>query len=237
MIREALQYIVGLGKNEMLEVHGQKYSTTDLNIIPEATASAIEVNSLDGMVDYLKSKFDVDHDLVVHIVNPTRVVCFDGLNQDKRRNRYIVAEAFTPNFSFDRWHDVENFNIQLQASFVNSEKTDRAKVLRVVGNIKEDEVKTYGDDGVSQSVTAKSGIANWEDVPVPNPVYLMPFRTFVEVDQPASEFVFRMKKGPVCALFEADGGAWKLEAMDNIRYYLQNALEDEIKAGSIILLS
>jgi hypothetical protein len=237
MIKEALQYIVGLGKNEIKELNGQTYSTTQLYSVEEATASAINVQSLSGMVDYLKSKFDGERNLVVHVVSPTKVVCFDTLNQDKHRNKYIIAEAFTPDFRFDRWYDAENFNIQLQSSFKDDINTDRSDVLRVVGNIKEDEVRNYGDNGISQSVTAKSGVANVEDVHVPNPVYLKPYRTFVEVDQPASEFVLRMQSGPQCALFEADGGAWKLEAMDNISGYLEKALLEEVESGSIVILA
>jgi hypothetical protein len=52
----------------------------------------------------------------------------------------------------------------------------------------------------------------------------------VEVEQPVSSFIFRMKedkysKGIQCALFEADGGAWKLEAMQAIKAYLDSELE------------
>ena len=64
---------------------------------------------------------------------------------------------------------------------------------------------------------------------VPNPVRLKPYRTFLEVEQPESEFIFRMKDchgGIGCAFFEADGGAWKIEATQNIKAYLQEELKD-----------
>jgi hypothetical protein len=56
-------------------------------------------------------------------------------------------------------------------------------------------------------------------------VELRPYRTFREIEQPASKFVLRVKRGgegqkPGCALFEADGGFWKLEAIENIRKYI-----------------
>ena len=49
------------------------------------------------------------------------------------------------------------------------------------------------------------------DVKVPNPVTLRPFRTFIEVEQPESKFIFRMREGGRCAIFEADGahGSWR----------------------------
>ncbi|MNW60692.1 hypothetical protein D3C74_386970 [compost metagenome] len=70
--------------------------------------------------------------------------------------------------------------------------------------------------GMTQSVVAKTGVATVEDVKVPNPVLLAPYRTFVEVEQPESSFVFRMKDGPSAALFEADGGAWRNDVIANV---------------------
>ncbi|HFK2719142.1 TPA: hypothetical protein ACG1DY_004991, partial [Escherichia coli] len=131
--------------------------------------------------------------------------------------------------------DPETFNIKLQSGFVKNE--DRDIVLKVVGNIKEEDVKTYGDDGISQSVTAKVGVATLGQVEVPNPVALAPYRTFVEVDQPTSNFVFRMKSGPSSALFEADGGAWKLEAMKNIKTYLEEELAEELEVGRVTIIA
>ncbi len=91
-------------------------------------------------------------------------------------------------------------------------------------------LSNYGDDGVTQKATVSKGIASKEQCIVPNPVHLQPFRTFVEVDQPESAFVFRMRDdgrdGVQCAIFEADGGAWKNEAMENIRAYLQDELAE-----------
>jgi len=97
--------------------------------------------------------------------------------------------------------------------------------------ITEDEVKQLGDDGVSQSITVKGGVARRENVEVPNPVILAPYRTFPEIEQPESRFIFRMRTGPQAALYEADGGAWRNEAMARIKDWLEEqlALFDYVK--------
>jgi hypothetical protein len=59
------------------------------------------------------------------------------------------------------------------------------------------------------------------EIPIPNPVKLSPFRTFIEVEQPESLFVLRGRKGPQWALFEADGGLWKIKAIQNIKNWLE----------------
>ena len=46
-----------------------------------------------------------------------------------------------------------------------------------------------------------------------------------------------MKDGPRCAIFEADGGAWRNEAITNIREYLKDELSEEIDSNRITILA
>ncbi|EEM50051.1 hypothetical protein bthur0006_56890 [Bacillus thuringiensis serovar kurstaki str. T03a001] len=46
-----------------------------------------------------------------------------------------------------------------------------------------------------------------------------------------------MREGARCGLFEADGGAWKLEAMNNIKEYLKEALAQEIESEKVFVLA
>lgn len=73
-----------------------------------------------------------------------------------------------------------------------------------------------------------TGVASKSDVIVPNPVSLAPYRTFQEIAQPYSNFVFRMadKQVPTFSLIEAQGGVWKNEAVSRIKEYFKNALAD-----------
>lgn len=235
MIREAIEYIVGLGRTDIYEENGQQYSTNKLYLLEEPKASQLEIRSLSGLVEYIKSNFDGQDPLMIHVESPSEVTVFTKLNNDRNREYLIKATAMLPNFRYENWYDPETFNIKLQSGFVKN--TDRDIVLKVVGNIREEDVKTYGDDGVSQTVTAKVGVAQVGQVEVPNPVALAPYRTFVEVEQPTSNFVFRMKNGPVSALFEADGGAWKLEAMKNVKTYLEDALAEELEVGKLNIIA
>lgn len=235
MIKEAIQYVVGLGKSEIHERNGQDFSDKQLHLLKEPTAGSLDVNTLSGLVDYLKSEFDGNDQVIVHVEGPTSVVAHSQLNSDEDRSCWIQAKAMTPSFHFGRFNDTEEFNIGLQSCFVRND--DCEVMLKVVGNIKEEMVNNYGDDGVSQSVVAKTGVASVGNVEVPNPVLLAPYRTFVEVAQPESDFVFRMKSGPTCALFEADGGAWKLEAIKNITEYLTSNLKNEIDSKRVTIIA
>lgn len=100
--------------------------------------------------------------------------------------------------------------------------------------------ETYSDDGCSQVATMTTGIATKADVIVPNPVELIPYRTFQEVGQPASKFVFRIsdKEVPAFKIVEAEGGIWKNEAISNIKAFLMEHLSNmntEIRSNITVI--
>ncbi|EPM7558073.1 hypothetical protein ACTPL8_000425 [Enterococcus faecium] len=194
------------------------------------------INTLSGFVNYVKSNLDREgKQLIIHVKNEAQVFLKGLLEEDGSRETLAEARAIIPSFNFDYFIGMEEFNIALQSKFVPNEH--REILLQVVGNVSEENVKNVGDDGISQAVTINQGVATKVDVKVPNPVELAPYRTFLEVDQPESQFIFRMKDGPRGAIFEADGGAWRNQAIVNIREYLYEQLEKEIEAGRITILA
>lgn len=194
------------------------------------------LNTLSGFVKYVQSNLDrQDESLIIQVKNESTVYLKGLIAGDGSREELAVAKAIIPKFNFNYFMDTEEFNIALQSKFLPNE--DRQILLQVVGNVSEENVKNTGDDGVSQAVTINQGIASKADVKVPNPVVLVPYRTFLEVEQPESQFIFRMKDGPRGAIFEADGGAWRNQAIVNIREYLKEQLSEEIESGRITILA
>lgn len=193
------------------------------NEIFRRTVSNISLNTLTSMVDFIKNIDFVDNQkLYLNIDGPREVYLLTSLQSDNKRDTLASVEAIIPSIQFDRFKLAEDLVIELQAKFLPTD--DRELILQVLGNLKEENVKNLGDDGVSQSVTIKKGVTSLMDVKVPNPVQLAPFRTFHEVQQPTSPFVFRMKEGGQGALFEADGQGWKLAAIQNIKEFFEKEL-------------
>ncbi len=90
-----------------------------------------------------------------------------------------------------------------------------------------------GPAPLSQQATARQGVATVANVDVPSPVILTPYRSFSETEQVASPFVLRLRGGgdgklPTCALFEADGGRWKLDAIKRVRDWVGGEVGTEI---------
>lgn len=193
----------------------------------------LAVNTLGAVRDYLKANRDTltRETLLVHILDPCNVVVLGPLDITAlSRQTYLHATCLDLATGFTgKYWPLEDFLIGLQTRFAISDTRDQ--VLRLLANVKDEKVKTALDDGMTQVVTAKTGVVLVSDVAVPNPVELMPYRTFREVFlQPESPFVLRVKSGPIgglpeVALFEADGGAWKLTAIDRVQDWLVEALD------------
>lgn len=245
MIKEALEYIVKLGSVAVSEINGRQYATESLVRIPqELTAETLPVHTLTAIIDYITSGADessedeesINRRFVLHVADFDCVKLYRELNSDKERECLLEAILEAPMFPFGRWMDVETFIINMQTHFVQDENRDI--LIRLIGTVTADQGVTLADDGMTQKVTARSGISLVQEVKVPNPVELAPFRTFTEVEQPTSPFVFRVRRDGdaiMAALFAADADAWKNEAICRIRDYFDMELPDEFKDDVIIL--
>ena len=203
------------------------------------TPSPLAVGTLTGLIHYVRADRDglALAACLVHVQDPGLVTLLGSLEDEDtgfRRRMYLAASTALVGPSplpFGQYVDAETFVVALQAGFV--ETPDRDVLLHLVASIKESKVRETVDTGVAQEVTVAGGVVLVGTARVPNPVTLKPWRTFREIDQPASRFILRLRSGkdtekPALALFEADGGAWKLEAVRAVAAYLRAALGETV---------
>lgn len=254
MIKEAINRIIELSPPTQIEYDGRLFVDKSMSILPtldDNLASCLSVNTLSSIKDYVAERADKEihrqwgkqqtkRRFIIHIENYNKVSLMKELNQQKQREKLLEASLnnYPKGFLFGQFYDSENFIINLQTNFVQDEST--AKLLKLVGNISSGSEIRHTDDGITQQVTAKTGVALVSNVSVPNPVVLRPYRTFVEVEQPASNFVVRVKdlgNGKVgVALFEADGAAWKMETIQSIKtWFIKNIPGNFV--GDVIILA
>lgn len=178
----------------------------------------IALTDLKSFCELIKSEIDkIGQTLFVQIVDPTTVYAFTTLDAKNRRVRPYKCECGRRH-NFDTWQGYEEFVINLRANFVPTDDTQN--VIKMIANIVNCDNQELTDDGVSQSVRTQRGtqVGTQE---VKSIIKLAPFRTFADVAQPVSEFLFRIKdSGTRFGLFEADGGRWQLEAKRNIADFL-----------------
>jgi hypothetical protein len=234
MIREAIDRILEISLPTIFEVDGRQYSTKPLNLIfPKPTT--LEIHTLTGIADYIAADLDdrvwALHDrsdsLVMLMVESYAKVALisrifkEGLD----RHIYITATAIQSEKTWGTFMPPDLFKVTLLTRFVETpELTD---LLALVGKVIDEEVKTYEDDGISQTVKTKSGAVIAERV-IPKWFALRPYVTFPEVPQPECRFAVRLKRlpdGMHAALFEVKGAEWQREAIQEIKGWLQTNTE------------
>lgn len=232
MIAKAIDRILQIAEPTIKEINGSTYSDKEMfKIDTDLRADPINCKTLTGLTDYIfanRESFNGWRGYFLHVEDEKTVSLRSELDNDRKRETIMIAEAQTPWIPVGNYCEQESFLIGVQANFVADEATALADVLRFAGTVTDGTITEYGDDGVSQKATIKKGVASRIEKKIPSPCILRPYRTFHEVEQPASKFIFRMRSGnngPECALFAADGGAWKNQAMDNIRDYLIKVLK------------
>lgn len=190
--------------------------------------------TLDGLIDYIRENAEgnipqLDSEakggdrLILQVVNHHIVRLMSQPSKYKKARHCIACvEAHVPDIRFDSYMDIEQFNVQLLSTFI--ETPVRAELFKIVKSLTKEQNCNVTDDGVSQVLTVKQGVSLAQNVTLQNPVPLKPMRTFSEVDQPESNFTLRVNGDADVALFEADGGAWKNAAVANIKNYLESKL-------------
>jgi len=237
MTKEFLDGILELDTPHEIDYADRKFVDKAMTALPrEITASALKTSTLTSVVDYIKNDTDSDAlaspvgRFVLHVVGFDHVELYKELNIDKKRDNLISVDIDKCRFPFGQFMSVEQFIINLQSAFVQDDNTKT--LLEFISSVKDDSSVTQEDDGVTQKVTAKAGISLARVTNAPNPINLRPYRTFTEIVQPESAFVFRMKKddmrGITAALFEADGGTWKHDAILEIKDFLKSQLPNDV---------
>jgi hypothetical protein len=232
-----IKKIVEDNRVQVIEIGERKFSTKQLTEIKpkKDTASGIRFSDLFSIVEIVKrEKEKFVRPLYVNIETERSVSVITSLDLDKEREEPYSAVAEGSKFNFGCSYDYEKFVIAIRSLFVQTEDTTGLlELLKKVSNVDSVEME---DDGVTQKVVAQQGAMLATNLKVAPIRKLAPFRTFMEVEQPESEFLFRLDKNNCFSLYEADGGAWKIKAKKNIRLFFEQALNEEIAAGDVVIL-
>lgn len=202
---------------------------------PDHAPDQITVSGLDSICKLIRT--ENDHyvlPMYVSVCTHGEVKVLTGL-QDGNFTRYtLYAARVDYETRVTGTDEPEKFGIKLRSKFLPTE--DQAYLIDLISKINYKNGVTLKDDGVAQTVETMKGVSFKEEVKIKPKVCLRPFRTFLEVTQPESEFIFRVDEHGNFGLFEADGGAWKLEAKQNIAAYFEDKLSDLIAEGKVVVM-
>jgi hypothetical protein len=129
-------------------------------------------------------------------------------------------------FPFDTPLDPERFIVRASDFF---DRDDNYKsMIAALSCITDVQETVTSDDGMTQTVTYKSGINRKDSGKLEPFVTLRSFRTFREVEQPQDTYLIRLskgKEGPLVALYEASGYRWKQSCSEAVYKYIRDRVD------------
>jgi hypothetical protein len=239
LTKDGLEYLVETGKKltpvEQLEFDGRHYTRQEIKPVNEPLVTALQISTLQSLIELLSEDFG-GHGFegfdpatnVIHVMSEKQVQVVSA-QSNAWKNREILVNCLLTEvlqFPFGQFLTQDKFIIGLLSSFTND--GDRDDLARLAGAAKAEAVTLSHDDGIAQEITVKGGAHLVDKVAAKNLVQLAPYRTFRDVAQPISQFLFRVQQSgenmPTFALFESDGGKWKLDAIASIAAKLSAGL-------------
>ncbi|WP_333664740.1 hypothetical protein [Desulfobacter postgatei] len=234
MISDAIQKLIDIARPPKILIGSKDYRLKEYEPVLKSVPPTLQINNLTGIQDFVNLMVEPWGDVFIHVRDYNKVFLFECMTGAFNQRPAIIEATSRPvRFQFGKAMDIETFIISLNADFVQT--PDRDYLLKFVSGIKVDHNATMEDDGVSQTLKARLGASSLiKDIPIKNIVDLAPFRTFSEIEQPVSKFLFRLvldaDKQPRCVLFEADGEAWKQDAIREIKLFLKDTTNEQVIA-------
>lgn len=237
MLKAMIEKIESMATPTTIKVGTKQYADKNMYFVTDEKnrPGSIDVTGLDSISKLVRNEAEkIGLKLFVQIESHNTVRVFTTYDEDLERHTLYRCKADTPNVTIGRFMPYENAIIEIRSLYIPN--NDTAYLLTLLSSISNESKVTSSDNGVTQKVEAKSGIALSSMVEVKPRVSLKPFRTFVEVEQPESDFLLRIDQSGQIGLYSADGGVWKLEATRNIAAYFENDLKDLIEAGKVVVI-
>lgn len=208
------------------EIDNRKYWVDSLKEIEtEKFPSTLTFFSLQALADYLNEEVDgiKKGDCFIHINDENSISLYNQVTLEN--NRPLLAKCRLPlglrEFDFGQFLDSKNFIISLYSLF--SEIGDIKELTQKVSSLTLEQSTIIQDQGSHAFKSTNKSIITGNETHIFN---LAPYRTFREVDQPQSSFIFRTNEELKCGLWEADGGVWRIEAINRIKSWLTKNIED-----------
>ena len=243
MLKEAIEKILEINKPALEVVEGRTFAIGSEGVEevrPQLDKpETLPLTSLDALVKLIRTEAlfggTPAAPLYITIPNHLTVRCFSHPAESLRYARpdpYLVTATDVPGWEARTELPFEEALIALRTRFQPTNDTEYA--LKLLSDITTGAKITFNDNGVATTVVTKKGIDLQSNQPIRPIISLKPYRTFQEVEQPASEYLIRISDRGI-SFIEADGGMWKLKARQTVKEYFDKALATEIQDGGIVV--
>lgn len=242
MLKAAIEKVQELTRPVFQSVEGRTFFVNGEGDAVETRPSldlkaTLALNSLDSLVKMIKTEALMRYAVPLYITIPDHVTvnCFAQPNSEMREIRethYITSATDVPGWGEKSTLSFEEAMIALRTRFQDT--PDTVYALKLLSEISTGAKITFNDNGIATTVVTKKGVDLQSNEAIRPIITLKPYRTFQEVEQPASQFLIRVSDRGI-TFVEADGGMWKLAARETVKKHLEAALESEVSAGQVVI--
>ena len=228
MLEEAMRYMTGLQqKADKPKQIGDRHLNLSEYTRVEPDWNAVDLSSLNSFADFVNHHGTEEMNPFVVIKSPSRVE-FNVQIPSPGEFRLLTWSRclldISNHFKFGHWYSVAEFTIALRTKFQRLGEIE--KLLEFTAKIASGATTDIVDNGVYQQVAMKQGVSLKVKDAVKPYWTLHAYSTFRELSQqPEREFLLRIRSAgsedlPHLALFECDGDAWKIRALQEIHDFL-----------------
>jgi hypothetical protein len=232
MIKDAIEYIIGMAKPSFNVVDGVTLTNKKLNeILPHIPNAPLHLSSLTGLIAYLINCGGMDQfsmtSAFVQVCSATDVRAISSLDQYGRRWTLATAE-FESNllraFPIGEYMGLDTMIVNIKRHFEITDQT--VALLDLISHISADHSEKISDNGITQEIVTKRGIS-FKSEETPQFFQLSMRRTFAELGPMESKFFVRFKENGnnvTATLSEATFDKWEHAAKLAIQDLLVNEL-------------
>ncbi len=227
MIKAAMQYFLHMSGVQKLEIDGAQYTDREIFPVKLQFPPTLRLSTLTGLKecvenpDFFAQTGTNDFALYIEDIGNVSLVS-QPLGAFEQRKFFAVASATEFRFPFNGYRGHEQMVIEVMSSFAESE--GKKEVLSYLGGLARTKEVKMLDDGVGQRIVARTGIARAGEVEIKNPITLLPYRSFPEIDPVPEDFIFRLRTkgedGCEGALFNTQSKRWRIETIAQIKAWL-----------------
>lgn len=179
MLAKMIDKIVKLKETKIFEIDGQTYTDAALTRIPPHVDRpySIDVSGLDSICKLIRTELEkVGTTIMVQVVSNNTVEVMTTYLSDFSRNKLYRAKADAPGLRTG-FRGREVALIELRSLCIPNEGT--AYLLDLLSRMTNENSVSTNDNGVTQTVEARQGVALNAVVEIKPRVMLRPFRTFL----------------------------------------------------------
>lgn len=244
---EAVREILDNAKSEVVQVDEFSYlrKSDGVTLIAPPSLETIKCFSLSQIISVVKEAVTqkLTGRLLVNVLDHNSVSVILAIPNKIKNFDKVAHSSFNGIFkeiNFGSQMSQEDFIIELMTKFEDT--PEREELLRLVSSIKSEKVNTSDDDGYSQTAGVKAGVTLVTEKKIKNLWKLRTFKSFPEIEQPEIPYILRLhqrgEEAPKFALYDCDGGKWKVSTTLAVREYLSNRLNielGELASGVVVL--